>query len=84
MNTKEELRRRRKDAYQKAKALRDSDPHYQALKEQQKQERRAAYRALKEQRDHEKLRAKRERIAEKDKALMALMITATELEKQQQ
>lgn len=46
--TKEKLRQMRKEAYQKAKALRDADPEYQELKEKEKQKRKELYRHEKE------------------------------------
>lgn len=80
MMTKEELRQKRKEAYQKAKAKRDADPRYQLLKEKVKQEQKAKYRAFKDQQKKEKLEAKQKRIAEKDAVLMALVMPASELE----
>lgn len=45
--TKEELRQKRKEAYQKAKAAREADPRYQEMKAKQKEKqreiRKAAY-----------------------------------------
>jgi hypothetical protein len=81
MLNKEELRLRRKKAYQEAKAKRDADPKYQALKEKLKQDRKAKYRAIKDQMKKEKLEARQKRIAEKDAALMALMFPASCLKK---
>jgi hypothetical protein len=78
--TKEELRQKRKEAYQQAKAKRNADPRYQALKQRIKAERKAKYRALKDQQKKEKLEAKQKRIAEKDAALMALVMPASNLE----
>ena len=82
MTSKEELRQRRKEAYQKAKAKRDADPRYQAMKEKAKLDRRAAYQKFKEQQKSAKLEEKQKRIAEKDAALMALVIPASKLKKQ--
>jgi hypothetical protein len=80
MMTKEEIRQKRKEAYQQAKAKRDADPRYQALKEKVKEERKAKYRVFKDQQKKEKLAAKQKRIAEKDAALMALIMPASSLE----
>lgn len=82
MISKEELRQKRKEAYQKAKEKRDADPHYQALREKAKTARREAYRAFKEQQKNIKLEEKRKRVAEKDLALMALLFKASDLEQQ--
>lgn len=81
MHSKEELRQMRKVAYQKAKAKRDADPAYQALKEKQKLERKDKYQAFKAQQKEAKLSAKRQKQADKDAALMALMIPASSLKK---
>lgn len=83
MHSKDELSQKRKEAYQKAKAKRDTDPRYQALKEKLKQDRKATYRAFKDKQKKAKLEAKQKRIAEKDKALMALLMPASNLEYQQ-
>jgi type III secretory pathway component EscR len=80
MMTKEELRQKRKEAYQQAKAKRDADPRYQQLLEKVKEKRKAKYRAFKDQQKKEKIEAKQKRIAEKDAALMALVKPASELE----
>lgn len=80
MISKEEQRKRRKDAYREAKAKRDADPRYQAMKEKAKEQRRATYQALRDEQRCKKLEEKRARIAEKDAALMLLMKPATELE----
>lgn len=80
MKSQEELRQKRKLAYQKAKAKRDADPRYIALKEKLKQDRKAQYRAFKDQHKKEKLEAKNKRIAGKDAALMALVMPASNLE----
>ena len=82
MHNKEEIRQKRKDAYQKAKAKRDADPRYQALKEKVKQDRKDKHRAFKDQQKKERLDAKQKRVAEKDAALMALMMPASLLEQQ--
>lgn len=79
MYSKEELRQKRKEAYQKAKAKRDADPRYQALKEKVKQDRKDKYRAFQDQQKQAKLEAKQRKRAEKDAALMALMMPASEL-----
>lgn len=81
MLSKEEIRQKRKEAYQKAKAKRDADPCYQALKEKVKQDRKAKYRAFQDRQKRAKLEAKQKKRAEKDAALMALFIPASELEK---
>jgi hypothetical protein len=80
MNSKEELRQKRKEAYQRAKTKRDADPRYQALKEKAKAERRAKYRAFKDAQKQARLLAKQERIAEKDKALMGMVVKGVDWE----
>jgi redox-sensitive bicupin YhaK (pirin superfamily) len=80
MNTKEELRQKRKEAYQRAKAKRDADPRYQALKEKIKQDRKNKYRVFKGQQKQAKLEAELKKRAEKDAALMSLLMPASELE----
>jgi hypothetical protein len=82
MLSKEDLRQKRKEAYQKAKARRDADPRYQALKEKVKQERKDKYRAFQNQQKRTKLEAKQKVRAEKDAALMALVMPASKLEQQ--
>lgn len=77
--TKEEQQKKRKEAYKRAKAKRDADPRYQALKEKIKQERKAKYQTIKEQMKQEKLLAKQKRIAEKDAALMTFVMPASNL-----
>lgn len=77
---KDELRQRRKEAYQQAKAKRDADPRYQALKEKANADRRAQYRTFKEQQKKAKREEKEKRIAEKDAVLMALVMKASDLE----
>ncbi len=84
MNTKEASRlKKKKRAYQKAKAKRDTDPRFIALKEKLKEDRRAKYRAFKDSQKKAKLEAKKKRIAEKDAALMALVMKASDLEDRQ-
>lgn len=80
MHTKEELRQKRKEAYQKAKAKRDADPKYQAMKEQAKQARKDQYRAFRDRRKKAAQDEKEKIRAEQDAALMALMRPASELE----
>ena len=80
---KEELRKKRKEAYQKAKAKRDADPKYQALKERMNEARRAKYRAFQEQKKKAKEDERKRKRAEKDAALMALMKLASQLEQKQ-
>jgi hypothetical protein len=80
MLSKEELRQKRKEAYQKAKAKRDADPRYQALKEKVKQDRKEKYREFQDQQKKEKLEVKQKKRAEKDAALMALVMPASKLE----
>jgi hypothetical protein len=84
MFTAEELRQKRKEAYQKAKAKRDEDPKYQALKEKYKRERKAQYRVVRDRERAVKQLAKQKRITEKDAALMALMMPASILAEKQQ
>lgn len=81
MTTKEELRLRRKEAYKQAKAARDADPAFLALKEKAKQERKAKYRAFRDEQRAIKRAEKEKRIAEKDAALMVFFISAADLEK---
>lgn len=81
MLDKEQIRQKRKEAYKKAKAQRDADPKYQAMKEEAKQARRAKYRAIKDQEKIKKLEEKKKKIAEKDAALRAFLMPASELEK---
>lgn len=78
MDKKEEMRQRRREAYQKAKAERDADPHYQALKQKAKDERKKKYQDFKNQHNAVKRAAKEKRIAEKDAALMELVRFASE------
>jgi hypothetical protein len=80
MDNKEALRQKRKEAYKRAKATRDADPRYQALKEKVNAERRAKYRAFKEQQEQAKRQAREKKIAEKDAALMALVMKGADLE----
>jgi type II secretory pathway component HofQ len=63
---KDELKKRRKEAYQKAKAKRDADPRYQALKEEQKRRRKQQYRDLKEREKQKKIAEKLEREKKRD------------------
>jgi hypothetical protein len=77
---KEDLKNKRKQAYLRAKAKRDADPAYQALKEKVKLERKAKYKAIKDQAKQAKLDAKQKIRAEKDAALMALIKPASSLE----
>jgi|HubBroStandDraft_6_1064221.scaffolds.fasta_scaffold1040291_1 hypothetical protein len=51
---KEELKAKRKEAYQKAKEKRDLDPKYIALKEKARQERKAQYQEYKNKLKQEK------------------------------
>lgn len=78
---KDELHQRRKEAYQQAKAKRDADPRYQALKEKANADRRKQYRAFKDQQKKVKREAREKRIAEKDAVLMELIMKASELKK---
>ena len=80
MFDKEELRQKRKETYQKAKAKRDADPRYQALKEKANLDRKDKYRAFQDQQKKAKLEAKQKKRAEKDAVLMALLKPASELE----
>lgn len=82
MTNKEELREKQREAYRQAKAKRDADPRYQAMKEKAKLERRAKYRAIKDEQKRAKLEVQQKKRAEKDAALMALMMPASNLEKQ--
>ena len=83
MMTKEELKKRRKEVYQKAKARRDADPEYIALKEKQKESRQAQYQAIKAKRKQAKEEEQLKARAEKDAALMALLKPASELGKKE-
>lgn len=80
MQNKEELKKMRKEAYQKAKAKRDADPAYQALKEKQKLEIKARYQAFKAQQKGARLLAKKQKQAEKDGVLMEMITTVSKLE----
>lgn len=80
---KNALKQQRKEAYRKAKEMRDANPVYQALKEQARHERKTRYRAFRDQQRLIKQEEKQKRIAEKDAALMAFFVTAEELEKRQ-
>jgi hypothetical protein len=73
---KEELRQKRKIAYQEAKTRRKADPRYRALKEKLKQERKAKYQAYRQEQKDLKVK-KRE---EKDAELMAQLKTASSRE----
>lgn len=79
MHSKEALQKMRKEAYQKAKAKRDADPAYQALKEKQKLERKTKYQAFKAEQKEAKLAAKRKKQEEKDAALMETVTMASTL-----
>ena len=81
MLAKEEIRQKRKEAYQKAKAKRDADPRYQALKEKVKQDRKDKYLAHRNKIKKAKEEEKQCRRAAKDEALKAFFVTASELEK---
>jgi hypothetical protein len=81
---KELARKLRRDAYQKAKERRASDPKHLALKEAARAQRRAAYAKLKEQRKAEAIAAKAgrekrraEERAAADAELMKLLTWAT-------
>jgi len=77
---KEELKKARKLAYEKAKKARDDNPAFQALKQKYKEQRKALYRA---QADALKLRKKAARILEikaKDEALAEACGFHTKLE----
>lgn len=80
MTTKEELRQKRKEAYQMAKAKRDADPRYQALKNKISQERKAKYRAFQDQKKKAKAEAKERKQTEKDAALKSMVMPASDLE----
>lgn len=67
---KEEQRALRKAAYQKAKAARDNDPAYQALKQKMKDEQKARYQAFKKKCNDEKKAARQERQKARDEVLM--------------
>lgn len=77
---KEQLRQKRKEAYQKAKARRDADPQYQALKEKMKQARKSRYSAFKKRQKEIKALDKQKRIEEKDNLLKQMLIPASQLE----
>lgn len=67
---KEHIKAVRKAAYQKAKAARDNDPEYQAMKAKAKEERQSRYKAHKEKLKNAKEAQRLERQREKDEALM--------------
>jgi hypothetical protein len=73
MLSKEETRQKRKEAYQKAKAKRDADPCYQALKEKIKQDRKDKYRAHRNKIKKAKEEEKQIKRAAKDEALKAFL-----------
>lgn len=77
---KESLRKARKEAYQKAKAMRDADPKYQAIKEKAKADRRAQYKEFKEQQKQKKILDKQKRSAERDKELLVMVMKGKEWE----
>lgn len=81
MQCKEEIRQKRKEAYQKAKVKRDADPRYQALKEKVKQDRKAKYQAFKKRKKMTNEEEKSKARAARDEALKAFFVTADELEK---
>ncbi|MCA9508572.1 MAG: hypothetical protein KC505_09140 [Myxococcales bacterium] len=81
MLTKEELRQKRKEAYQKAKAKRDADPQFQALKEKMKEARKEKYRAHRDKIKKAKEEEKQKKRAEKDASLMVFFKSDSELEK---
>lgn len=68
--TKEEIKAKRKEAYLRAKAQRDNDPNYLALKEKLKIARRAKYRAYveKQKAKIEALRIKRQQMRDDELA----------------
>lgn len=80
MLTKEQIREKRKALYQQAKAKRDADPHYQALKENAKLERRKKYREYADQQKQEKLDEKLKKRAQKDALLMEMIKPASSLD----
>ncbi|MCA9508277.1 MAG: hypothetical protein KC505_07655 [Myxococcales bacterium] len=69
---KEKLKALRKAAYQKAKADRENDPEYQAMKAKVKEERKARYKAYKQQLKDAKEAARIERQRKKDQELMEI------------
>lgn len=88
LSLKERARQLRRQAYERAKAQRATDPRYLAMKEAAKQQRRVRYRQLKEQRKaaakSEKTREKRARDEQRaqeraavDQELMKLLSLAT-------
>lgn len=70
--TKEEAKAFRKAAYQKAKAARDADPNYQALKQKQKEASRARYRAHADAIKAKKKALREEEIKARDQELAEL------------
>lgn len=78
---KEEISKKRKEAYEKAKRKRDADPRYQEMKEKFKQKRRDEYRAAKEKQKNKKLEEKRAKIREKDAVLLEIITNASVIEK---
>ena len=81
MDQKEALRLKRKETYQKAKAKRDADPRFIALKEKLKQDRKAKYRAFKDAQKQANHETKQKKVAEKDAALMTLVMKGSGLNK---
>lgn len=66
---KEELKAKRKEAYQEAKKKRDQDPSYLAQKERAKAMRKEQYQALKNKIKDQKLLEKKAKLAERDEEL---------------
>lgn len=66
---KEEIKARRKEAYQQAKKQREEDPSYQAMKEKAKAMRKEQYQAFKKKIKDSKQQAKKARQAERDEEL---------------
>lgn len=78
------MQEKRKLAYRQAKKIRDADPAYIALKEKARLERKERYQAIKKALKDEKILDRKLRQAEKDAALLAMVMPGFEFEKKQQ
>jgi hypothetical protein len=78
--SKEEIRARRKEAYQAAKTRRAQSPKYIELKERQKAYRQAQYQKAKAWKQAKKDAKRQKELVEKKLLLFSLLKTADELE----
>jgi hypothetical protein len=79
MTTDAELKQARKAAYKKAKAAREADPKYQALKLQAKLKRQELYRAQRDALRAQKKKAQAEKIKAKDEELAQIFNLSAQL-----